>query len=736
MHLRTTDNTKGFYLVSALIISLVIALFVSASLKLSIGNLKANSAQDQVALFAAESGLRYVQARLSEDYAWSADGGLIVDTPDMVVREDSGNVVGIVRADGGGFAQFRVRFNYQDDGQGDADGIADSALDIDARWVSVNNLLGASPFPVPRADGPSFSVTTSSARDYDVPTATACVIVEGRFGPGLTLSSNSLNPDPKGVVSTRVIEAFLEAGAGPGADAAAMAAGDIKFSINSTEPVSLEGKTKAIVTRIRSRGAIEVQGPGSPNLAAPVEGETYTSDGSLQASQNANITLLTEDTSQEFYQLNWNEVRKADPTGPSLAAGTYVLWDNGDLHYYDMDYQAYETFIEADPGNAGVLIDPSSLPSPVTLDLANPSKPRIVIEDDVYVAATANTDEFSFIPRAGAQEDPPDAAAAGGSQSESQMAGAVLGSLNSVPPDGFGSGSGVTSGPQAANWVVPNMGGISGEIRAESGSWSGGTWRGVVLRDIGGGQAELIVDSGFQPLFSPPVTLNPYMALTDGITNQFAGDPQMLQILSAILGSGGGSEEMNELELASEPANLRADDLTVEFRPPDGESAILSSEGTIRLGSNVRGDGGSITSGGTIRVVGNGTQLSASLADGLTLYAREDVVLSSLKERTLGSNSWDYKDVTIKGVLYAWSDIDVKTGHDDPSVLTQGNFSLQGAIVAYGGDPQNPPGSGGGGNITVKAEESRLKYDPVYLVQMNTLTPNAPLNQTLYIIHR
>jgi hypothetical protein len=226
------------------------------------------------------------------------------------------------------------------------------------------------------------------------------------------------------------------------------------------------------------------------------------------------------------------------------------------------------------------------------------------------------------------------------------------------------------------------------------------------------------------------------LALTDGITNQFAGDAQMLQILSAILGSGSGTGEMRELELAAEPANLRADDLTVEFRPPEGESAILSSEGTIRLGTNVRGEGGSITSGGGIRLVGNGTQLSASLADGLTLYAKENVVLSSLKERTLGSNSWDYKDVVIKGVLYAWSDIDVKTGHDDPSVLTQGNFSVQGTIVAYGGDPQNMPGSGSGGNITVKARESRLKYDPTYLVQMNTITPNVPLNQTLYIIHR
>ena len=64
MRAKKSANRKGFYLVSALVISLVIALFVSASLKLSIGNLKANSAQDKVALFAAESGLRYVQARL------------------------------------------------------------------------------------------------------------------------------------------------------------------------------------------------------------------------------------------------------------------------------------------------------------------------------------------------------------------------------------------------------------------------------------------------------------------------------------------------------------------------------------------------------------------------------------------------------------------------------------------------------------------------------------------------
>jgi hypothetical protein len=733
--MKKSFNNRGVYLISALIVSVVIALFIGASLSLSIGNLKANNADSQSAMFAAESGLRYVQARLSEDYSWNPDGGLVVDTPEMVVREDNGNIVGIIRADGGGFAQFRIRFNYQDDSQGDADGQPDSALVVDSQFVSVNNLLGGSPFPVPRADGPGNSVSPSSLRSYEVPAATACVIVEGRFGPGLSASSTDLNPQTNGKVTTRVIEAYLEAGPGPGADAAAMAAGDIVFDIESSEPVKLEGKTKEIVSRIRSRGQIEVQGPGSPNIMAPDEGETYTSNGSLQAQPNSNITTLTEDPSQSFYQLSWSELKKADPAGPSLSAGTYVLWDNGELHYYDMDYKAYETFIESAPANAGVIIDPASLPTSIALDLTNPSKPRVVVNDDLYIAPTSNTDEFSLIPRAGAQEDPPDSSSGGPSQTESQMAGAVLGSLSS--PDGVGSGSGVTSGPHAAAWNVPNLGGITGEIRAESGNWQNGTWRGVVLRDLGGGQAELIVDSGYQPLFSPPITQNPLMALTDGVLNQFAGSPEMLQILNAILGSGGGGgEEMRELNLPGQTANLRADDLVLEFRPSDGESALLSSEGSVRLGSNVRGEGGSITSGGSIRLVGNGTQLSASLSDGLTLYAREDIVLSSLKEQNLGSNQWDYKDVRIKGVLYSWNDLVVKTGHDDPSVMSQGDFSIQGAIVAYGGDPQNAPGSGSGGSIEIKARESVLKYDPVYLVQMNSVAPPAPLNQTLYIIHR
>lgn len=718
------------YIISALMMSAVIALFVGAGLKLSVGNLKANNGRDQRALLAAESGLRYVQSRTAANYGWMADEGLVINDPDLVVEENRGNIIGLVRAPDGQFAQFRIRFNYQDDSEGDADGRSDpsTSFQIDSPYVSVNNLLGGSAVPVPRADGPGSSVTASSPTPYEVPGGTVCVIVEGRFGPGLSnLSASNMNPQISGPVTTRIIEANLDAAQTPGVDAAAMSAGDMTFELDGNVAVTLSAKDKNQASRLRSRSKIVVQDGGSPNLKSK-NGETYTSDGTLQADAESGIKTQTEDTSTSFYRLEWGDVKKADPTGQSISAGTYVVWDDGTLHYYDMDYNSYVTFIEANPTSAGTIVDSSSLPSGFQFDGSNASKPKFEISGDIHVQATANNNELNIIPRKGAQEDPPDAS---GSQTESQMVSSVLSGLSS--PDQTGAGAGIYSGPEAARWNIPISGPIpGGEIRAETGNLSYGTWQGVILKETSPGQAALIVDSHSLPLFSPSVGSNPLGALTNGMSSTFSGTPQLQQILSMILGSG---SEMRELNLGSAPAALRADNLKVEFTPPDGQSAILSADGNVRIGANVKGDGGSITSAETIRLVGNGTDLQASIEDGLTLYAKEDVVMSTLKEKNVGSNNWEYKDLKLKGVVYAWGDIEAKLDFNDPSVQKSGKFKLEGTMVAYGGDPSGQPGAGSGGAIDVRAGDTEIKYNPAYLLKLDNSPPPGPVKQSLYTVY-
>jgi len=704
------------YLVSALLVSFVIALFLAAALRLSMGSLKMNDENGQRALYAAESGLRYIQARLASDHSWEGNEGLAVTTSDLVVYEDRGNIVGILRTPAGDFAQFRARFNYQDDSQGNADGRSDPALySIDHPYVSVKNILGGSPRFVPRADGPGWSVTPASPTPYEVPAGAACVIVEGRYGPGLgSLSSSNLNPTVNGQVSTRIVEAYLETTAPPGADAAAMSAGDMKFGVESGQAVALNAKDSGQVSRLRSRADIEVDGGASPNLVSS-NGETYTQDGTVQADASSDIQVFMEDPSKGFYSLEWGEVKKATSSDSTLAAGTYVVWDDGSLHYYDMSYSQYVTFIEANPGNGGTPVSSSDLPAGMTLDTSNPNKPKLTISQNILVdGSSASTDELTIIPRKGAQENPPDA------PDDSDLDAAVTSVANSLP-------SGVSDGGfNKTEWSMPLVGPAPSpdKVQVSTGSLD------FELHVHSDGRVHL--ENAY--MGSGILTPSQFQATLTDPSIPLTKQAEILTLLAAVGGSGSGS--MRELEVGANPANLRADDVEILFDPPEGESAILSSEGSVRLGAKLTGRGGSITSAGDIRIVGDGdTSLSASVKDGLTLYAKGNVVMSGLKEVPVGSNNWEYKDVNLKGVVYAWGDIDIKLGHDDPSVSKHGDFFLQGSIVAYGGDPAGAPGAGGNGSISVDANSVEFKYDPVYLTQLALSPPTRALKQTLYTTH-
>ncbi len=89
-----------------------------------------------------------------------------------------------------------------------------------------------------------------------------------------------------------------------------------------------------------------------------------------------------------------------------MAAGTYVWWEDGTLHYYDMNYTDYVNHITTPANNLdpGVVVDQSFLPPEVVLDGSNH---KITITDSVYVEPTANNTEFNVVARLGSQEAPP-----------------------------------------------------------------------------------------------------------------------------------------------------------------------------------------------------------------------------------------------------------------------------------------------------------------------------------------
>ena len=655
-----------------------------------------NLSGGDAALKAAQAGLSYAQVRLGEDPAWRGDANrTVIDSPDLFVVEDQGNVIGLIRSENGAFAQFRIRFNFQDDSADNAEDLPDPELWIDHPFVSVNNLHSGGAVSVPRADQSSFSVTEDSERPYTVPGGSVCVLVEGRAGPSLAaLAPTNPNPEPaRGELSTRVVEAYFRVNDLPGADASAQAAGNINVSLQSGV-LEMKDKSSAETPRLRSKGDITVTGGPDPNLRAS-KGETFSAGGDLHADYDPDeVTPKLEDPNAGFYQLTWDDVKKAEGTD-SLAAGTYVLWDDGTLHYYDMDYATYKDFIESNPTNGGTSF---SLPGTIALDTSDPSKPSITISGDTTISPTGETDEFNLIPREGAQEKE--------------------GSGNEPPSDADEAAEQLLSA--SSGWTQTHNGtdGMRWQVTA-----SGNT---VI---------------SLSPNFVIHVTSSElYLEDHDGSAGGLAGalatlasNPSYhdeLVELGTLLGVGGGDN--GKLELPGVEDELRPDDIKVEFKPEEGDSAILSAEGNVRIGSNLKGEGGAVTSGGSIRIVGAGTDLTANFEDGINLYAREDIVLSSFKEETDGGS---YKDFKLRGVIYAWGDITAMIGQDHEDVDSWGSFEVIGAVVAYGGDPAEAPVPGNG-HIEMTAKGVKLEFDPAYLAAFDRTPPPGPLSKTFFTVVR
>ncbi len=715
---------RGIYLLTSLIFALMVVMFVSAGLMLGRGGTHAavHAADLEAADLAAQSGLQYCLARLVENPAWRGNGNArVVDTPELVVEEDNGNIVGLL-LDQGRVSQFRVRFNYQDDAHGDADGTPDPALTIQHPFVSVNNLVNGGSAGLPRADGPAYSVLPASPRPANIPGHSVALLVEGRTGPGLRDHTGAApNAPPAGSVHTRVLEATYRIENLPGADAVAQGGSNIEARLQDvTGVMSVTSASGGETPRVRSKGTVSVTNPDGSALAnyASDGGEVLSGPGSLNANYDAGqVTVNTEAAGSGFYNLTWSDVKKADASDPTLPAGTYVWWDNGTLHYYDMNYSDYVTFIEGSPSSEGALVDPGALPSGLSIDLA---ARRVTITGDLSIAPTgAGSTDFAMIPRSGAQEEP-DSAAAGG------PAPALPGSR---PAD-------AASATNYYNVVVNdfNVGapfhqllmtlGTTGSI--DDGSGNTITW------DIGNLNMNNDKALALQHLFSGGSfhSVDPPAALVNGASSPFTLD--IANFNTWVSAAPLGGEPEGEIDLGGAVTDsLTVKDLEVHFQPPSGQSATLSAAGNVRIGAGVFGEGGSITSEREIRIVGARTDLAANPngVEGVNLYAKGDIVLNALVPNTASPGNFLYESFNLKGVVYTWGNFVAQLGYEGPDVGAWGNLNIHGAIIAYGGDPATQqPGDGGGGAIRVTAHGANFVYDPAYLLGVHQTLPPSPLS--------
>jgi hypothetical protein len=601
-------------LVGVLFLVVLLSMFIGASFELGIWGFKGAVNQSEVAAAqrAARSGLAYALSRLRNDSSWKARPAnpLVVNSPDLVVVEEDGIVIGLLR-NGEQTSQFRLRFNYYD-GAGGADALDNpsAAMRVDWSRICMNNLAGGSEVDIPLADGPGGSVPASPSSYGQLPAQGVFLAVEGRCGRWLRQASAAA-PNPVLPVGMKAslahVESVYKISRPPnGARAVAAASGNlvaILADVNRRHNLALSSASTSILPRIRSQAAVAVYGGDSsqPNLVAGSRGGQYGSVLSPNGLRlGPTMNAVPENPGDPMLNVGWDELNKAvpdvDPNQNVLRGGVYSVWQDGSLHYYDTDMAGYQLLMTTDQTNAGVT--PASLPASMGYQFRG-GKATLAIRENTYVEPTGTTDDFVFVSKSGA-------------------------------------------------------------------------------------------DGG-------PGVVNPQLNLIPGVTD-----------------------------------TLRSDALTVAFRPPRGQSAVLTSLGKVSLGARVVGEGGSITAEEHISIVGTGVDMAAenNPKEGVSLYTKQDILVSTYDDAAVDT----YKKAAFKGVLYAWGNIKMMLGHEDIPRGRWGPLEVTGAMVAYGKDPTDLVGPVVPKEIRMVAREVNLKYDDSYVQSMiGGVPPNFELQRVRWL---
>ena len=742
-------RSRGVFLIYILFITLLITMYLGAAVSLGPGGLfRARGAGEQIAAReAAQSGIDYALTRLRKDPTWRGDGsGVQVRRDDLVVCEDLGNVVGLTRpAEGGEFAQFRLRFNYQDgtDGPYELNNPAPTML-FEFPGLSLNNLSDGMESAVPRTEGPDAAVPASPTTYRMTPARSIWLSVEGRSGAGLrSLSETNLNPPLQGGgVSTVVVE--LCAVIGPGTstttpDAVLMAARGFEAQLpNGSGRVDLSSATSSTLARMRSAASLHVRGGAANNLVSAYAEAHYMGGSSAFGASTQNVAAIEDTEIKPFYQLGWSSVRQAQGSR-KLDAGTYVVWQDGTVHYYDMPISEYKTFIRDNPTNAG---STPTLPAGMSLQSLGTTPPsyKMVVTDDITVEQSATgKKDLAIVPRAGAPEGP---FSGGFDQDEymSKFLAAPAGTFYGQVAPGVMMIHEAAYGQAHADAL--------GSILAKALMWENPT----LQRQSTGGLS-----------YTDPVTNNQFNIPTGdhGVTIYAPNWPQAAtKMMTTTLAWGQATGQLSSADFVTvaqalgcssngagpgtlpNPTNdgLQPENLTLEFAPTNAQRfAVLSAPANVHLGTALKGAGGSVTARGDLKVVGLGVDLAANpnAHEGVSLYAQGDLTLNTFAATAAPRDNQpitgSYRDISLKGVVYTWQNFFGIAGDSNGTAPGGwGAFNLEGCMVAYGGDPgTQTPGEGAGGLMNLVGSDIRLRFDPAYLQNLRNSFPANPVYHRL-----
>lgn len=683
---------RAIFLITVLFFSLLVTLFIEGAIALSPSGLARSQADagTSSADQAAKSGIDWVRGRLSSDPTWQATVVQTFSVPGtLLVHEGNGQVEGWVRQ-GEGWSRFRLRFNYQD-GPASIDPNSDNMDDPPAAWtdmpyVSCNNLQGGGLKTAPLASG---SLGSSHSGPWgntqtNVPPASLLLSIEGASGSS-KLDSTGLPSGFSGAIHTRTIQTIMRFGNNqPITSAAIMGASSVSVNLYGG-PLKLSS-TDAQTTRLRSKGTLNVGDVTSP--AGELRSTATAIHGTLTN------TTATGENSDGFYQIPLDKVR-APQGSMTLTAGTYVVTASGTVMYYDMDYSKFVTYTSTPLGGAPVTL-PSGMQ--LTSQTADASKPKwtLKVTADLKINASGQSSDFAIIPDGGA--------------------------ASSAGYDSLPSTDNKKTSSDTDYWLgVHNRSGQADSNAAPLTTdilnvWKAFAQQNSTSSEVDGNSTKYTLSGG--RTLSIPNDTTGKLNLSGGANEDIASlmslpsNASYKSQLQSITSTAQTSSSTSSSSTALAPSDL---ELNLVGSGSSGMT-LTNNNGSITIGSQIQGHGASVVSKKNIELIGTSTALSSDpqTALGLNLYAQGNVTIDAFK---LDSSSGSFHGISMKGIIYSWHDINILAGNSTNSAA----FTLDGEMVAYGGNPAASPTASA--NAVINAQTANITYDPAYVSSIVSTGP-------------
>lgn len=733
-------------MVSMLLLAIVTAMFVSAAFSLGPASMARGRklSQQQAAERAMRTGLDYAIARIraTPGGLWRAKDPYSVLTDGLVVTEGEGQVVGWVK-DGAHWARFRFNFNRQD-GSGGLDGLDDAATAPDAAvGVCVNNLVSNIDLPVfPQGQGP-----TATAR-FRLAPHTMLLKVEGCCGsvPMANGAPSRFSGTPTRVASESILG--LDLGRGVSVDSVASAAGDLSFTVGQSGKVRFDSQG-AGGARLRTKTGLSVldsQGVGAA-LESP-QGEIRTSNNGNQVGTTqvaSQIRREQENAGDSFYRISKVSAPKLEAGAISLAGGVYEVDLDGQqqivVRHFEMSYQDYKTAKLAGSLPAGTVVN---LPSSIETTVNSNGLVEVKFTKDTTLDSASSVTDFAVVPSKGAFQE-----------GETPVGGALP-----VPVG--------TYLVQLANQIHSDFDAVLGDNIAGATNFSTSAGLAALLNASEGPSGSVTTPGGmvltYQDSGTTIVSTQNWNSSWDGLGSQSpygngqyqfgslelaqffwtrATTPEVAAALASYMGpppagfGEGSPPDPEAAEGASDSSKgLAVKDLKIKLSSQaisgdvnivttiNEEGVTLRFPGNVVLAGRLDGQGGAVVADGNISLLGNGVDLKAGqTSNKLNLYSAGNIVIDGF---AFDDSSSVYNNVNLEGVAYAWGGLTVNVGKLG-SKLDWGNFTLRGAMVAFGGDPEQEAGSTDSSSIQIVARDADLLFDGAYLLNLqdSPVKPNS-----------